>query len=324
MTNKNIDIFIISYNRLSYLRSLIEWLEKAGFENIHIVDNCSTYRPLVDYLKSSKHKVHILEKNYGHLAVWKCGKFKDIINRSRYIVTDCDVLPIKECPSEVVGYFSDLLDKYGNYTKVGFSLRIDDIPMCNASRNTIINWEKQFWQKRISNDVFDASIDTTFAMYNPGIYPESKKWWKSLRTDFPYMAMHLPWYEDTSNLNKENVFYQNSIDPNFSFWSINDLEMLKEYNKNLLKELDEIYNSRKWKILQVAYLFGNLFFKKRFSKRIGKKNKPPKGSLQEVAIMQQYNKKLVVELGSVKSSGGWKLLEKIENNFDYLFSKNHL
>lgn len=315
MTNKQIDLFIISYNRLSYLKSLIEWLEKAGFENIHIVDNHSTYQPLIDYLKSSKHNVYILEKNYGHLAVWKCEKFKSIIDNKRYVVTDCDVLPIKECPFEVVSYFSNLLDEYKDYTKVGFSLKIDDIPMHNASRNTIIGWERQFWQKNISKGIFDASIDTTFAIYKPGIYPDNKKWWKSLRTDFPYMAVHLPWYEDTDSLNEESIYYQNSIDLKFSFWSINDLKMLKEYNGELLKELDEIYNSYKWKILQIIYVFGGLFFKKRFSKRIGKKNKTPKGDLQEVEIMQQYNKKLVIELGSIKSSGGWKFLEKIENLF---------
>lgn len=321
MKNADVDVFIISYNRLSYLRSIVEWLEKAGFENIHIVDNASTYLPLLEYLSSSKHQIHRLNENYGHLAVWKCGKFKDVIDNKKYIVTDCDILPVEQCPLNVTEYFENILEEYPGVTKVGFALKVDDLPQQNASKEAVLDWEKQFWERKIGEGLFDASIDTTFALYRPGVYPENKKWWKSIRTDFPYIARHLPWYADTAHPTKEDIFYQNSIQNEDSFWSVTDLESLKKYNKELLAELEMIYASRKWKILQFVYKFCNTFVSNgRFRAKIGKKNTPPSEKLESVQELQKYNKQLVVELGSIKSSGGWKLLQNIS---DYFSKTNH-
>jgi len=309
MTNDNIDVFIISYNRLTYLERLLAWLETAGFENIHIVDNNSTYQPLLEYLETSKHKVHKMDKNYGHLVVWECGKFKDIIDNKNYIVTDCDILPINECPANIAEYFIEILDRYPEFTKVGFALKIDDLPESNSSKDTVIEWEKQFWENKIADGLFDASIDTTFALYRPGIYPVNKKWWKSIRTVFPYIARHVPWYTDSSKPSEEDIFYQNSLQNESSFWSVTDLEMLKKYNKDLLAELEIIYATRKWKMLQLAYRLCSLFVSgKRFAGKIGKKNTLPLEGMDDVRFLQKYNKQLVVELGSIKSSSGWNFL----------------
>lgn len=317
MKNKDTDVFIISYNRLRHLKSLVAWLEKAGFENIHIVDNASTYAPLLEYLSLSKHQVHKMKKNWGHLVVWECGEFKDILENKNYIVTDSDVFPIEECPLNVVGYFSEILEKYQDVAKVGFALKIDDLPENNLSRDAVLEWEKQFWEKKIAEGLFDASIDTTFALYRPGIYPENKKWWKSIRTDFPYMARHLPWYDDSTNPSEEAIFYQNNIQNEDSFWSITDLEMLQRHNQKLLEELEVIYGSKKWKILQITYRICNFFATgERFSKKIGKKNTPSNDSVDNVQMMQRYNKQLVVELGSIKSSVGWRAV-----HFFWFFEK---
>jgi len=316
MKNKDVDVFIISYNRLSYFELFIDWLENAGFENIHIVDNASTYPPLLEYLDKSKYNIHRMEKNYGHLVVWESGKFDEIIKNKNYIVSDCDILPVEKCPLDVTEYFERLLKKYPNVTKVGFGLKIDDLPQHNALKMSIVEWEEQFWKKKIEEGLYDAPVDTTFALYRPNIYPTNKKWWKSIRTDYPYIARHLPWYCDSSNPSKEDIYYQETIQNRFSFWSVTDLDLLKKYNSNLLLELDEVYSSFKWKLLQVIYIFLNLFVSgDRFERKIGKKNKQPKGNLDSVATMQEYNKNLFVELGSIQSSGGWQFLLKIENFF---------
>lgn len=313
MKNSEIDVFIISFNRLRYLRELVRWLENAGFEKIHIVDNASTYPPLLEYLKNSKHNVHVLDKNYGHLAVWKSEKFKDIIDNKKYVVTDCDILPITECPFEIAEYFSKILDKNKKITKVGFSLKIDDLPESNNAKDEILAWEEKFWNKKIGAGLFDAPIDTTFALYRSGIYPSNKKWWKSIRTDFPYMAKHLPWYADSANPNEEDIFYQKNLNNESSFWSITDLELLKKHNQDLLNDLGEVYSSRKWRILQVIYRFLNLFvIGDRFSKKITKENNPPSKVEDDIKYLQKYNKQLVTKLGSIKNSGGWKFLIEVE------------
>lgn len=315
MSNKEIDVFIISYNRLEYLKQLITWLERAGFENIHIVDNNSTYPPLLEYFKESKHKVHRMDKNYGHLVVWECGKFNDIIDSKNYVVTDSDVLPIEECPLNVTSYFSDILAKFDDVAKVGFSLKIDDLPNHFIFRDSVIDWEIQFWSKRKADGLFDASIDTTFALYRPEVYPSDSFWWKSIRTDYPYMAKHLPWYSNSSEPTEENLFYQKKIKNMSTFWSVTDVDLLQKYNDELMVDLKNVYSTHKWKILQVIYMVCYAILpRERFRRRMGKKKKLALQS-SDAKLLQKNSERILVEISNIKSSGGWKMLEKAERFF---------
>ncbi|EKE22072.1 MAG: glycosyl transferase family 2 [uncultured bacterium] len=310
MENKDINVFIISFNRLKYLTQLIDWLERAGFEKIHIVDNNSTYPPLLDYLRNSQHTVHRLEKNFGHLVVWECGKFKDIIDSQYYIVTDFDILPVEACPLDVTEYFKSILDKYPKFTKVGFALKIDDIPNEYNYKENVIKWESQFWKNKLADGLFEASIDTTLALYRPGIYPTQKKWWRSIRTDFPYVTRHLPWYENSSAVDEEDIYYQKNIKNKSSFWGVTDIELLKKYNEEIWQELDAIYASRKWKFLQIIYKTLNfIFHKDQFRRKIGKQQKISMANITDIKVIQKYNKELTRELGTIQASAGWRVLK---------------
>lgn len=312
MANKDIDVFIISYNRLSYLKSIVNWLEKSGFKNIHIVDNNSTYPLLLEYLKLSKHDVCIMDKNYGHLVVWTCGKFGDILNNKHYIVSDCDILPIEECPLNITEYFLNVLKEYKDITKVGFSLKIDDLPAHFIYRDNVIDGEIKFWEKTKGKGLFDAPIDTTFALYRPGIYPDNKNWWKSIRTDYPYVARHLPWYLDPSIINEEDLYYQKTIKSLSSFWSLTDINLLQKYNEKLKVELMEIYESRKWASLQIIYRILYFFIpKEKINIRIGKKMNLLTKTI-EPKILQKNNWEILSELNAIKNSIGWKLLKKFD------------
>ena len=100
-----IPIFIISYNRLDDLIACVNRLEEDGYNNIHIIDNCSVNIELIDYLHKSRHHVHFLDKNWGHKVFWECGLFDDIINNSYYVVTDPDIIPVENCPKDYVQRF---------------------------------------------------------------------------------------------------------------------------------------------------------------------------------------------------------------------------
>ena len=234
---RGIPVFIISYNRALYLAKLVAWLEKAGYKNIHIVDNGSTYPPLLEYLQQSRHQVHRMDRNYGHLVVWDCHQFDSIVSKQVYVVSDCDILPDEACPSDAVAYFYDVLQQRSQYTKVGFSLKVDDLPECYLFRDKVINWEKQFWAKQIGNGLFEANIDTTFALYRPGIFPNDSRWWASVRTGAPYAARHLPWYLDSNNLSDEERCYQRDLKAMSTFWSVTDALALKEQNLKLRNEI---------------------------------------------------------------------------------------
>ncbi|AQS51406.1 hypothetical protein PAEH1_07285 [Paenalcaligenes hominis] len=138
-------IFIIVFNRLEALRPVVSWLEQAGYKNIHLIDNASTYPPLLDYLAASPHHVHTMQENHGHLVLWKSGQFDHIIQHQPFVLNDCDVLPSKNCPADVVERLAAILARYKNFTKVGLSLHIDDLPAHYAHKQQVIEWETPFW-----------------------------------------------------------------------------------------------------------------------------------------------------------------------------------
>ena len=52
-----IPVYIISFNRLKYLKQSIEWLESNGHRNIVIIDNNSSYKPLLEFYNHVPYKV---------------------------------------------------------------------------------------------------------------------------------------------------------------------------------------------------------------------------------------------------------------------------
>lgn len=231
-------IYLIVFNRLDALRQLVDWLESSGYKNIHIIDNASTYPPLLQYLKSSPHTVHNMERNYGHLVLWESGEFDDVIDHHNFVLSDCDILPVESCPPDVIARLAEILDRYPNFTKVGLCLRIDDIPDHYALKASVLEWEAPYWNHSLEGRaLYEAAIDTTFAYYRPGIKPSDKRWWRSLRTAMPLAARHLPWYADTSRPTEEDLYYQSHLKEMSSQWSTTDPVLLKKQNIKLQNEI---------------------------------------------------------------------------------------
>jgi hypothetical protein len=214
---KDIPILINNYNRLECLLKLIAYLRRNEYTNIIIIDNASTYPPLLEYYRNSDLQIYYLNRNYGHLALWKSGLFINFIN-NYYVYTDPDVLPIEQCPSDFLNYFKSILDKNRDVVKVGFSLKIDDIPDFYKYKNEVIEWEKKWWIDKVDDNFYVAHIDTTFALYAPWAFGGSNEYRLSYRSDYPYVARHLPWYADSSNLTDEDIYYM-SLNLISSHWS---------------------------------------------------------------------------------------------------------
>ena len=176
-------ILIICRDRLGPLQQLVEWLEWAGHERIVFVDNDSSFPPLLSYYKGSPHQVLRLRRNLGPLAVWESNVLQTIGHRGAFVVTDCDVVPDQDAPSDALDRFADLLSRYSDVDKVGFGLRIDDLPDTYRFRDEVIAWESQFWEVEIEPNVFRADLDTTFALYRPSAPKGSRR---ALRTGAPY------------------------------------------------------------------------------------------------------------------------------------------
>lgn len=202
---RDLPILIACRDRLTSLVALVCWLESAGHERIILVDNDSTFEPILDYFRETPHSVIRLGRNIGPRGFWDAGVISGQIRSGRYVVTDPDVVPNPDCPKDAVRLFSELLDRYPDRIKAGFGLRIDDLPARYVHSDAVRQWESQFWLHQLEPDVYDASIDTTFAVYRAEV--KSFALSPALRTGGQYVATHTPWYEDLSNPTLEYRYY---------------------------------------------------------------------------------------------------------------------
>lgn len=215
-----IPIFIICRDRFTCTVNLINWFEKCGYgERIYLIDNDSAYEPLLNLYETTPHSVIMTGGNNGHHAPWSLGILEKYAKNDYYIVSDPDILPVDECPLDAIEYWKYLLDKYENRTKVGPSLKIDDLPDHYALKNEVINWELQFYSGYMpESGVIYAPIDTTLAIYSPNAGQSIAE---SIRTSHPYAARHTPWYIDSSNLSEEEIFYRSRLSQGISNWNRN-------------------------------------------------------------------------------------------------------
>lgn len=212
----NIRIFLISFNRLTPLRAMVNRLTEMGAGKIVVVDNASTYPPLIDYLAEIESSIEVLRmrKNLGHGIMRRL--FDDKAMRARfgmhihpYVYSDCDIVPTEDCPRDFIRVLLAAMTRWGA-SKAGLGLKIDDLPACFEARDRLIGWESQFWQRPIEDEglgitLYLAPIDTTLAVRRANSHPG----WSSnaIRTGPPYLARHLPWYSDTAHPTEEELFY---------------------------------------------------------------------------------------------------------------------
>ena len=230
--SRDMPVFIICRDRVEPLKKLVDWLEKEEMNNIIFIDNASTYPPLLGYLEETTYEVVRLSENAGHTSPWSKGIVQTYAKNVPFIVTDPDVIPDKGAHG-AVERFCELLTKYPERTKAGFGLKIDDLPDRYSLKDHVISWESQFWESTVEPDVYDAEIDTTFAVYRqntPYVLGPG------LRTGGNYIARHEPWYVDSDNPGDEVIYYRENASRDIGTWGVNLAETSSLYGRNKLKE----------------------------------------------------------------------------------------
>lgn len=211
-------IIINSRDRVTCLRTLLTWFRDAGYRNIAVLDNASTYPPLVDYLSNLPQetvRVLRLPENMGHKALWVSGLCHTLLGQTWFVYTDPDVLPVDDCPKDIVWRLHSLLKTHCSFTKAGLGLKINDIPDCYVHKCAVQAWEQQFWTRPLPGSCYAAPVDTTLALYRPGVDHS----FSAVRTAYPYLVRHLPWYADSCCPNDELVYYLRHAERNSCSWS---------------------------------------------------------------------------------------------------------
>lgn len=217
---KSIPIFIVNFNRLISLRNLITILRNRNYDNIIVIDNKSTYGPLLEYYDTFKScpsvNIYYMTENKGPYVLNELllkGEFPGILE-DYYVYTDSDIVPIEDIP---YNFIEDLVSicEFHKVDKVGLSLKIDDLPDHYNRKEEVINWESSHWKTNgLYNGIvlYDAPIDTTFSICAPNI----KCSWASnaIRTGLPYMARHIPWYVNSNNLPDDEQYMRDEIQKN--------------------------------------------------------------------------------------------------------------
>lgn len=228
----DIPVFIICFERVGSLKKLVAWLEAAGHQKIIFLDNDSTYKPLIDYYDKTPYQVIRLYRNVGHTAPWALDFVRTLIPHGYYVVTDPDVLPTEECPKDAVAHLLEVNGDFPHHVKVGLGLKIDDLPASYPLRDHVVEWEQQFWKTELRPNVFEAGVDTTFALYKPGSYDYTLH--PSIRLGEPYVARHMPWYSDQSKQTDEDAYYKLRANANITSWNVDELP--ERYQKEMKHE----------------------------------------------------------------------------------------
>lgn len=201
-----IPIIINNFNRLVWVQSMLEKIAEIPDCYPLIVDNASSYEPLLEWYETRPCEIIRQPGNIGHLGPWSQG-IVEKYGKEGYVVTDPD-LDISGVPTDVLEVLGEGLKRYQHVVKAGLSLEIEDLPDSPLG-NEAKAWERQFW--RCANDgkkFYFAALDTTFALYRGNYLHHNPMFLSGLRAFRPYTARHLPWYMTKENITEEERFYK--------------------------------------------------------------------------------------------------------------------
>lgn len=206
----DIPIIINNFNRLTTTRNLVNQLKGLGYTNIHILDNNSTYPPLLKWYKDCGVTVKYLGQNAEtQLVLWNSGYINEFKELYPWIVyTDSDIELNPDTPEDFIDNLIGYAKKYG-VNKVGLALRLDDIHETNEYNTQAKEWEQQFWTNQLEEGVYKADLDTTFAV----LKTTAPFQYGALRVAGNYTARHMTWYTDFDNLDGEERYYLENSGP---------------------------------------------------------------------------------------------------------------
>lgn len=219
-----IPTFIINRDLLTWPKLQVEWMLARGLEPI-IVDNNSSYQPLLDWYDTKPCEVVRLGYNGGHMVVFNSGLIQQRV-KDYYIITDPD-LEVWTLPDDTIDKLLEGHKKFPAVHKVGLAIQIDDIPDEYPLKAQVGIWETPFWAAPLGNDFYDAALDTTFSLYHRD--RSMGYTLNAVRTGGPYTVRHLPFYLTPQTMNDELAYYMTHCDKGVSTQARYLEPMVNEY-----------------------------------------------------------------------------------------------
>lgn len=222
--NKNIPIVILNRDRLNPLIEQVNVLHNKGYNNITIIDNQSTYPPLLEWYAQSG-----LDVFYNNVTENSCHAFRDLvlmkhpkfleITSQWFVFNDSDIIPLDSVPDNFINDLIDYAIKH-HRSKVGMSIKIDDLDLSYPLNAWVHGYESNYWTNGIIDgdvELYPHPIDTTFAVHAPNVLPTWSN--DTLRVGVPYIVKHAPFYYDPENLPADEKYYLEHMNKQSSNWS---------------------------------------------------------------------------------------------------------
>jgi hypothetical protein len=173
-----IPVLIPCFNNPTYARNMLGQLSALGFRRIVLLDNASTSPDMYAWLNSLNGEATIIDlpSNFGPHHVIYDARILALLPQF-FCLTDPDLAFNPALPNGFLGELASLTVRH-QVGKAGFALDIsdrdamrDDTFEVGGRRAKIWEWESQFWEKPLGSleggdKVYEAPIDTTFALYN--------------------------------------------------------------------------------------------------------------------------------------------------------------
>lgn len=198
-------------------RNLLTWPSKMldackTFEDVGeiiIVDNDSTYEPLIEWYKTNPCEI-IYSKNNGQSCPWIIN-LPNKLGCKYYVVTDPD-LDLTDTPKDSLIYIREKMQKYQEYSKIGLSLSNWQVSQNSPYYHHLKTWAIVNWDENSITDglLVNQIFDTTFGLYD---LDKNIHTYKNCSTNTPYSAKHIPWeitndtISDLKNKNYEYFYY---------------------------------------------------------------------------------------------------------------------
>lgn len=208
----SIPVFICCRDRVTCLQHLVEWLEPAtGVSVIYMLDNDSTYEPLLEYYASTPHEVLRLGRNLlgGSVAIAYDIMRQRHRGNDAFVFTDPDIIPESCVPPGAIEDMRRILTESPGYARVGLGLEISDLPEQYWYRGDVVRAEGRNWVVEARPGWYVADIDTTFHVERFGqTLPHGQRWPSvALRGTYPYVARHTAWYVNPEALPADEQWY---------------------------------------------------------------------------------------------------------------------
>lgn len=230
---KKIKAFIINRDLVTWPKAMVEWMNNVPELEPVILDNASTYPPLLEWYETNPCRVVRLPSNFGHKVLWSSGIiYKEITADDDYfLLTDPD-LDISTVPYDVIDKLKEAIHKY-NLSKCGLAIRIDDMPDEYPLKEQVLIWETPFWNETHEENLYKSPIDTTFALHDAKQSRGHKIGGARLAGE--YTLRHLPFYLTKNTVTEEFRYFCNHADS-----SSTQATYLREWvNKSLEKRNEE-------------------------------------------------------------------------------------